>query len=98
MTESLFVWCPRMPRGPRGESAPATICLLLGSLCGCAETPDPCSGRDVYIGMPADQALPVLQQCGKLGAEAAGGITSWTFRDRVIGVTPKGVNMIVNLK
>jgi len=48
--------------------------------------------------MPADQALPILQQCGKLGAQAVGGITSWVFRDRVISVAPKGVMSIVNLK
>jgi hypothetical protein len=75
-----------------------TVSLLIGSLCGCAETPDPCRGKDVYIGMAADQALPILQQCGKLRAQAAGGITSWVFRDRVIGVAPNGVMSIVNLK
>jgi hypothetical protein len=48
--------------------------------------------------MAADQALPILQQCGKLSAQAAGDITSWVFRDRVISVAPKGVMMIVNLK
>jgi hypothetical protein len=75
-----------------------TISLLIGSLCGCAQTPDACNGKDVYIGMAADQALPILQQCGKLSAQATGGITSWVFRDRVISVAPKGVMMIVNLK
>ena len=75
-----------------------TISLLIGCLGGCAQTPDACSGRDVYIGMPADQALAILQQCGKLSAQATGGITSWVFRDRVISVAPKGVTFIINLK
>jgi hypothetical protein len=72
------------------------ISLLIGSLCGCAGN-DPCSGKDVYVGMPADQALPVLKECGKLQAQAMGGITAWVFRNRVIGVSPKGVASIVNL-
>jgi hypothetical protein len=67
------------------------IGLLIAGLCGCAQTPDPCYGKDVYLGMPADQALPVLQQCGKLGAEAVGGISTWVFRDHIVVVTPKGV-------
>ena len=75
-----------------------TVGLLIGSLCSCTQTPDACSGRDVYIGMAADQALPILEQCGKLSAQAAGGVTSWVFRDQVISVAPKGVMMIVNLK
>jgi hypothetical protein len=75
-----------------------TLCLLIGSLCGCAQTPDPCSGKEVYIGMAADQALQILQQCGRLSAQATGGITSWVFRDRVISVAPKGVTFIVNLE
>jgi hypothetical protein len=75
-----------------------TIGLLTGTLWGCAQTPDACSGKVVYVGMPTDQALPILQQCGKLSAQAAGGITSWVFQDRVITVAPKGVMMIINLK
>ena len=25
MNKGLFVWCPRMPRGPRGEKRPADV-------------------------------------------------------------------------
>lgn len=81
-----------------------TISLLIAGLCGCAETPDPCRGKDVYLGMPADQALPILRQCGKLTSEGVGGIalggmTFWLFRDRSIFVTEKqGVMTIGNLR
>jgi len=68
-----------------------TIGLLIGGLCGCAQAADPCSGKDVYLGMPANQALPILRQCGKLGAESVGGISTWVFRDHIVVVTKKGV-------
>ena len=74
-----------------------TIGLLIGSLCGCAQTPEACSGKQIYIGMPADQALPILQQCGKLSAAAAGGITSWIVRGHIVTVSPKGVMFISNM-
>jgi hypothetical protein len=71
--------------------------LLIIPLCGCAGN-DPCAGKDVYIGMAAAQALPILQQCGKLQAQTAGGISGWVFRNRVITVSPaQGVASIVNL-
>jgi hypothetical protein len=74
------------------------IGALLISLGGCAAPNDPCVGKSVYVGMPIDQALPILQQCGRLQAEAAGGISSWVFQNRVVTVEPKqGVSMIVNL-
>jgi hypothetical protein len=61
--------------------------LLIVPLCGCAGN-DPCAGKDVYVGMAAAQALPILQQCGKLQAQSVGGISGWVFRNRVISVTP----------
>jgi len=73
------------------------VVLLIGALCSCAQTPDACRGKEIYIGMSADQALPILQQCGKLSAAAVGGITTWVARGHIVTVTPKGVTMIVNL-
>ena len=67
------------------------VSLLITGLYGCAPAPDPCAGKDVYLGMSADQALPILQQCGKWGSEAIGGISVWTLQDHIVVVTPKGV-------
>ena len=73
------------------------LSLFIVPLCGCIGN-DPCAGKDVYVGMAAAQALPILQQCGKLQAQAAGGISGWLFRNRVITVSPaQGVASIVNL-
>lgn len=57
-----------------------------------------CADAAVYVAMPADQALPILQACGKLSGQDAFGGSTWYFKNKVIGVTPThGVLMITNL-
>jgi hypothetical protein len=50
------------------------LSLLIVPLCSCAGN-DPCYGKEVYVGMAVAQALPILQQCGKLQAQTVGGIS-----------------------
>ena len=57
-----------------------------------------CADADIYVAMPADQALAILQACGKLSGQDAFGDSTWYFKNKVIEVTPThGVLMITNL-
>lgn len=71
--------------------------LLMALLGGCAAN-SRCADADIHVTMPADQALPMLQACGKLSGQDAFGDSTWSFKNKVIEVTPThGVLMITNL-
>jgi hypothetical protein len=76
-----------------GKSARLIVTLLMVQLSGCAEI-SRCMNADIHVGMSTDQAMPILQSCGRLSSEDISGASIWYFDDKLVTIGPIGFDRV----